>query len=212
MMARFEVQELIPWRQRFLAMLPAIVSYVTRAFRTLRPEERGEAVQAAIAGAFTAYAGLVKRNKEGLAFPSVLARYAAAQVRAGRHVGGRLNAQDITSKYCQSKKSLWLERLDRFDHAEGCWKEAVVGDLRTPVADQACFRVDFPAWLRTLPPRNRRVAEALAGGHRTKDVARRFGLSLARISQLRREFFDSWQRFHGEENVEQKQTMLLAAA
>ena len=57
MMARFEVQETVPWRQRFVAMLPLIVSYVRRAFRLLRAEEQDEAVQEAVAGAYTAYAG-----------------------------------------------------------------------------------------------------------------------------------------------------------
>ena len=39
----------------------------------------------------------------------------------------------------------------------------------------------------------------LAEGGRTIDVAKRFGVSLARISQLRREFERSWLAFHGEE-------------
>ena len=211
MIARIEVQETIPWRQRFVAMLPQIVSYVARAFRTLRPEERGEAVQEAVAGAFTAYAGLVERGKEHLAFPTVLGKYAVSQIRAGRLVGGQLNAQDISSRYCQIRKRFRLGRLDRFDPAEGCWKEAIVVDLKTPVADQACFRVDFPAWLKTLPRRDRKVAEALAEGHRTTDVARRFGLTLGRVSQLRREFERSWLAFHGEE-AESEQMELLQAA
>ena len=53
-MTRFERKKSALWQERFLALLPAIVSYVARAFRTLRPEERGEAVQEAVAGAFTA--------------------------------------------------------------------------------------------------------------------------------------------------------------
>ena len=210
MMARFEVQETVPWRQRFVNMLPLIVSYVRRAFRLLRPEERDEAVQEAVAGAFTAYAGLVERGKESLAYPSVLARYSASQVRAGRRVAGKLNIQDISSAYCQRRKQIRLGRLDRFDPAEG-WQEAIVEDLKTPVADQACFRVDFPAWLKTLTRRDRKIAEALADGHRTTDIACRFGITLGRVSQLRREFEKSWLAFHGEE-AEREQMALLQAA
>jgi hypothetical protein len=51
----------------------------------------------------------------------------------------------------------------------------------------------------------------LAAGERTTDVARRFGVSLARISQLRRELERSWLAFQGEE-AEREQMELLAAA
>jgi len=210
-MTRFEKQQSALWQDRFLALLPVIERYVVWVFRSLRPEERREALQGAVASAFAAYAGLVARGKEELAFATVLARYAVAQVRGGRQVGGQLNAQDVSSVYCQRRKLIKVERLDRFDPAEGCWKEAVVEDYRTPVADQVCFRVDFPIWLKTLPRRDRKIAKALADGHRTTDVARRFGLTLGRISQLRREFEKSWIVFHGEE-TEREQMELLAAA
>ena len=211
MMARVETQEMVPWQQRFVAMLPAILKYLGPAFRHLRAEAKSEAIQEGVANSYVAYAQLVKRDKESLAFASVLARFAVAQIRAGRQVGGRLCAQDVSSPYAQKRKKFHLGRLDRFDPAEDCWKEAIVEDLRTPVADQACFRVDFPAWLSTLPRRERKIAEALAGGHRTTDVARRFGLSLGRVSQLRRKFERSWLAFHGEEVADEQKEMLQAA-
>jgi len=76
--------------------------------------------------------------------------------------------------------------------------EAVVEDTHTPVAEQAAFRIDFPAWLKVLTKRNRRIAEALALGHGTGEVARHFRVSESRVSQLRRELCQSWQEFHGE--------------
>ena len=76
--------------------------------------------------------------------------------------------------------------------------EAMVEDNQTPVADQVVFRIDFPAWLRTHPRRERRIAETLAVGHSTTEVAKRFHVSAGRISQKRREFHDSWQDFRGE--------------
>ena len=60
---------------------------------------------------------------------------------------------------------------------------------------QVSFRLDFPAWLLTRTDRDRRVVEDLMLGERTLDVARKFGLSPARISQLRREFKQDWQLF-----------------
>ena len=202
MTARFEKQQSPLWQDRFAALLPVVLKYVAPAFHKLRPEAKAEAVQEAVANACVAYSRLVERGKESLAFATVLARYAVAQVRAGRQVGGRLNIRDVSSDYAQYRKQFRLERLDRYDPKEGCWQEAVIEDYRTPVADQVSFRIDFPDWLKTLPRRERKIAEALADGHRTTDVAHRFGLSLGRISQLRRQFFTSWRRFHGEEELE----------
>ena len=210
-MARSEKKKSALWQERFVSLLPVILRYVTPAFRKLGPDAKAEAVQECVANACVAYARLVERGRENLAFATVLARYAVAQVRTGRLVGGRLNIRDVTSGYAQFRKRFRLERLDRYDPEEGCWQEAVVEDYRTPVVDQVWFRIDFPAWLQTLPPRERKIAKVLAEGHRTTDVARRFRLSMARISQLRREFFDSWLRFHGEENEEERMELLAAA-
>ena len=71
-------------------------------------------------------------------------------------------------------------------------------DTRTaPVPDIVAFRCDFPAWLNTLSRRDRRIAEILALGHRTREVAKRFDVSAGRISQLRRELAESWREFTG---------------
>jgi len=210
-MARFEKKKPPFWQDRFVALLPVILNYVAPAFRTLGPEARAEAIQEAVANAYVAYARLVERGREKLAFATVLARFAVAQVWAGRQVGGRLNIRDISSVYAQRRKQFKLERLDRYDPDEGCWREAVVEDRRTPVPDQVSFRIDFPAWLNSLPRRERKIAEALSKGERTTDLARRFGLSLARISQMRREFLESWNRFHGEEDEQERMDLLVAA-
>jgi hypothetical protein len=57
------------------------------------------------------------------------------------------------------------------------------------------FRIDFPAWLKTLTGRERRMIRLMARNERTLDLSRQFELSPARISQLRREFRDDWLRF-----------------
>jgi len=109
-----------------------------------------------------------------------------------------LNVNDVTSRHCQRRKGIRVQRLDRFDTKRGEWREAVVADHRTPVPDQAAFRCDFPEWLKTLTRRQRRIAETLASGEGTTKTAKRFKVSLGRISQLRRELHDAWCQFHGE--------------
>lgn len=211
-MACAQNQQVTGWRGRFIAMLPTILGYIAPAFRTLRPEAKAEALQEATANSFVAYARLVERGRENLAFGTRLAKYAIAQIRTGRQVGVKLNVQDILSGYCQCRKKVTVQRLDRYDPEEGCWQEVVVEDYRTPVPDQVAFRIDFRDWLDSFPRRERQIAETLAEGHSTTDVARRFGLSLGRVSQLRREFEQSWLAFQSEEEAESERMTLLTAA
>ena len=65
----------------------------------------------------------------------------------------------------------------------------------TPIPDQVQFRCDFPAWKHSLPFTKRQLVDSLALGHRTKDLATEFRLSEARISQLRKEFFEDYAAF-----------------
>jgi hypothetical protein len=64
------------------------------------------------------------------------------------------------------------------------------------VPDQAAFRIDYPRWLGSPSRRDRQVAKALSVGYSTQEVAGRFRISSARISQLRRELHESWECFH----------------
>jgi len=186
------------WHAGFLAMMPTIVRHLRVAFRHLRAEAKEEAVAEGVANACVAYERLARQRRTHLAFPTVLARFAAAQVADGRRVGSGQNTRDVLSSRAQKKKGFQVERLDLFDEEEGCWIEAVIEDPHTPVFDQVCFRLDFPAWLARLSRRNRRIAEALSIGNSTGAVARRFRISPGRISQLRRQFYKSWQEFCGE--------------
>ena len=189
------------WHAGFLAMLPAIVTHARICFRRLDPEAREETIQEVIANALVAYTRLYALGKVDLAYPTVLARFAVAQVNGGRKVGNRLNVREVLSKYAQRSKGFVVERLDHFDDEENAWKQAVIQDTRTaPVPDIVSFGVDFSDWLRRLPRRDRRIAESLALGNRTRDVAKRFDVSAGRISQLRRELAKSWRTFVGEES------------
>jgi hypothetical protein len=132
-----------------------------------------------------------------MARPSPLVRYAVSQVRSGRRVGCRLNSHDVLSEYAQRQKGIQIERLDHLD-LDGEWRAALVEDHSTPVVEQAAFRIDFPAWLNRLAPRQRQIVKFLALDNSTSEAARHFRLSAPRISQLRRELHHDWMQFHGE--------------
>ena len=179
------------WHDGFMAMMPAITKQARVAFRHLRAEAREEMIQEVICNACCAYSRLVELNRTDLAFASVLARFGIAQARGGRKVGGSLNKNDVSSGYCQCAQ-LILERLDNFDTEEQAWQEVLVEDQRTGPAEVAASRIDFSAWLCSLPRRLRRIATFLANGETTTAAAKRFRVSQGRISQIRRELFQAW--------------------
>jgi hypothetical protein len=186
------------WHNRFLKMLPAIRRYARFSFRNLPTETRDELVQETIANCCVACRRLAQRRKLAVALPSPLARFAVAQVRAGRRVCSSLNGREVLSDYAQRREGFRVERLDHCADDLGQWGHALVEDHHTPVDEQAAFRIDFPAWLARLAPRHRRMVKFLAAGNSTSEAARHFRMSAGRVSQLRNEFHRDWLRFHGE--------------
>ena len=180
----------------FLALLPRIRRNVRFAFRRFDHEERAEAIQAAVAHAWTAYEQLVRLGKENLAYAVPLARYAVARVRDGRPVGSRLGTRDVMSERGRRRRGECIERLDQHDGSG--WREIVVEDRHAGPAAVATMRIDFASWLASLSGRDRRVAEVLAGGESTKLAAKRFGVAPSRISQLREKLRRLWLEFQGE--------------
>ena len=186
------------WQVGFLAMMPSIVTYARRAFRYLDAEAQSDGVQEILVSTMLAYARLCQRGKVNLAYPSVLARFAVAQFHAGRRVGAKMNCWDVLSPYARRKNDIQVEPLYGYDRARDFWGEILVEDKHAGPAETAAARIDFADWFASLTRRDRMIAEALSEGGTTKDVANQFRVSPGRISQKRREFFDSWQTFQGE--------------
>jgi len=184
---------------RFLSILPRIELHGRISFRYLRcPALRADAVAEVVALAWKWHLRLAERGKDATQFPSALATFAALAVKAGRRVCGRERARDVLSPSAHRKQHFMVDRLPDFSTLAGNpLEEALVDNAATPVPEQVSFRIDFPAWLMTRTDRDRRLAEDLMTGERTQDVSARFGLSPARISQLRRDFHQDWQRFCG---------------
>ena len=103
------------WNSVFEKMLPTILYNLKFEFKKLDDERKEEATQEAVANCFVAFRRLVQQGRGELAYPTVLARYAAAQFRDGRKVGGTLNANDVSSQYAQRRRGIVLMSLDRFD-------------------------------------------------------------------------------------------------
>ncbi len=175
------------WHSAFLEMLPSIQRHARISFRHLDPEAREELVQEVVANSLVAFHRLFSLGKTELAYPSVLARYGVAQARDGRRVGGHLNVNDVMSRYAQRRRGFEVEWIDHM----------MPEDRTATPAEVATARIDIRAWLETLSRRNRAIASLLAVGESTGATAKRFGLSSGRISQLRGELCESWEKFQG---------------
>lgn len=189
------------WHARFLTFLPVITSYARTAFAGRDPESREDLVEEVVVNALIAFKRLCDKGKIDIAYPSVLARFGIRQVQDHRRAGCRLNIRDVSSSYAQQRKGFTVDRLDRFDRRQNAWMEVLVEDRRSGPADIVASRLDFAAWLRSLPKQQRKIATTLATGETTGETAERFGVSPSRISQLRRQLQQSWNDFVGEDGA-----------
>ena len=186
------------WHAKFLAMLPKVIRYARTAFRELDPEAREDLVQECIANCCCAYARLVERGRQHVAFPVKLANFAVRQIRDGRRVGRKANVKDAYDQHARIRNGHQLKHIGAPRDQRGGWREQLVENKRTSPADLAAFKLDFDAWLRTLSGRDRRMATDLGMGERTGDVAKKYGVSASRVSQLRRQLQTSWEEFVGD--------------
>jgi hypothetical protein len=182
----------------FVSLLPAIRRYIRHACRNVPPTLQEDAIAEAVAAAFVAYRRLVDRGLASRAFATPLARFAIGRVRDNRHVGGRRNKYNVSCPFAARELGIRLAGIERYDANRGRWLLKSIPASDMPIPDQVAFRIDFADWLSRLTRRNRRIAQALACGDTTSEVAHRFRVSAARISQLRRQFYESWCAFQAE--------------
>ncbi|MCA9238235.1 MAG: hypothetical protein KDA44_22335 [Planctomycetales bacterium] len=181
------------WQDGFLALLPEIERQLDARLRSIPRAQRDDARQTILASAAVGYAQLAAQGRAALAFPTPLVRFGLQQFRAGRLVAGRTSSLDVGS-------TRWRRTTARRVESLADWQDTLVAadQRRATPAEIAALRIDFTAWLQTLSERDRQITCTLARGEETRAVARTFQISAGRVSQLRRELHDSWQRFCGE--------------
>jgi len=179
-------------------MLPGIRRFARQRFSHLDPDAKQEAVAEVIAAALVMFVHLAHAGRESLAYPTVLARYGVRRYRSGRKVAGSQGSRDVMSHVCRLANGVTVERLSRPSDDSKSWEEIVVEDRNAGPAEVAATRMDFSAWLKSLSKRDRKIAETLALGESTGTTAKKFDVSAARVSQLRRELKHSWQEFVDE--------------
>jgi hypothetical protein len=198
---------------RFQVILPRIQLHAQVCFRHLRPgPRRDDAIAETIGLAWAWYVRLVHQGKDPHQFSSALATFAVRAVKSGRRVCGQEKSKDVLSPFAQQKHGFTVEYLPAStvhpheqiystvggQHLMDTYEERLHDNTVTPPDEAAAFRIDWPAWLLTRTERDRRLIDQMALNERTQVLARRFGISPSRVSQLRREFHDDWLSFLGE--------------
>jgi hypothetical protein len=188
------------WHDQFLSsILPAVQVCARIRFRDLPQVEREESLAEATAAAMISFVRLIDRGKNPVTFASSLARVAVLRVFAGRLSASADSSTDVLSRQARQSHGFQVESLDApTDQADNGWEAVLVENRKTTPADVAAARLDIAAWLGGMKVRRREIAESLAAGYRTEEVAEMFELSAGRVSQLRREFEDSWREFQQE--------------
>jgi hypothetical protein len=195
---------------RFVLLLPRVELHGRIYFRHLRcPHRKADAIQEMRALAWKWFLSLIESGKDPADFVATFVGFLARAVKCGRRLAGMLKAKDVMNPTTQQRHGFKVEPLP-FLHRAGherlysdpngqelhdAYEERLKDNTQTPVPDQVQFRIDFPAWLATLTGRERRIIRLMARNERTLDLSKQFGLSPARISQLRREFHDDWLHF-----------------
>lgn len=182
----------------FTSLLPAIRRHIQFAFRKVPRQLRQEVIDEAVAAAFVAFDRLIGQGKSSRAFATPLARFSVSRVRDGRRVGSRRHRYEACCPFNALRARFRIERLGRYGNHVPYWIARSVPGSPWPIPDQVAFRLDFQAWLSAQSSRNRRLIKVLASGESTSGAAHHFGISPARVSQLRLQFYESWSTYQGE--------------
>jgi len=114
----------------------------------------------------------------------------------------RFAAMRVATRRQFSEKASCLEtipkekRASRNEFRRVTFDPKVFASMRDNPAEIAIFRIDFPAWLESLKPKHRQVAEMLLIGETNGTIAIRLQVSPSRVSQICGELAESWTLAH----------------
>src|SRR5580700_2518474 len=185
---------------RFLLLLPRITTCAQFLFRDVKClDKRADRIAEVIALSWKWFVELEQQGKDPAEFVTALATLASRAVRSGRRLAAMEPAKDVFTSRTQQRRGFTVMTLPDLSPVPSNGLDDMLRDnTQTSPPDAAAFRIDFPRWLGTLSARTGRIVHELMIGEKTSVAARAFGISSARVSQLRQELHDDWLRFHGE--------------
>ena len=172
--------------QRMLPQFQFFTKHLMRR-RGGRRLEFDDVIQELAGFALENYTSLVRRSKETYYTP--IAKYAIKRYREGRRFAGT-NTTDILSEQAQALGRCDTCQLSQFDDEQNFMQ-----DQHASVADAVQMSIDYADWVAKQPARDQAIIRDLPYGYTTGDVASKYGVSAARISQYRKRYANSWDDF-----------------
>lgn len=163
-------------------------------------EARDEAIAEMTAIAFGLYTSLVRRNKIASIFANSLASYSIYAYYNGRRFAG-MSGTDVSSPRTQI--------LERSTVINNITKENYICPKTHRPSTLGAFNIDFKAWTKTLGKKKRQILLAILDGETTSDLAKKYKITRGRISQIRKELYDSWLEFTADTVKEEEEVCVM---
>jgi hypothetical protein len=187
----------------FTAALPGMSRVIAFQLRACPPPERQDTLAVATAAAWQSWVSLVRRGRDPVEVgPAAIAVRAVLYARSGRRFGSGRRGRglvDVMNRHVQSRHGFRVVGLEDLAAEAGLagddWHAWIAMDNTATPADQAAFHLDFSVWLSAMPVRRRKMAELLASGATTNEVAREVGVTAGAVSQTRARLEASWREF-----------------
>ena len=120
-------------------------------------------------------------------------------MQSGRRLGDQKRTTKGLSPLAQQGRHFAVGKLPEGTTLSDDPASETVHDNTTSTPEETlCFLRDFAAWLANLTERDRGIAKNRMAGKPTLDGADKYGVTPARIAQLRREFCQGWRAFCDE--------------
>ena len=179
-------------------ILPILSRTVPRVVNPTDCEDSEELIADTLA---TAAEMLQSLEKAGRKIPArSVAFYSIQRAKSGRRAY-QSGAADPLSPVFRTRTPSAIIPLDAPISSEGEGAYRTMGDfIGAPTEDPsetALRRIDWESFLGTLATREKQILSCIADGWRNMDIAKRFKVTPARITQLKREIADRIKEFMG---------------
>ena len=178
-------------------ILPILSRTVPRTVNPTDSEDSEELVQDTIA---TAAEMLQSLEKAGRKIPArSVAFYSIQRAKSGRRAY-QSGASDPLSPVFRTRNTSAIVPIDAPISSAGegsrTMQDFIASGIEDP-SETALRRIDWESFLGTLASRERQILSCIADGWRNMDIAKRFNVTPARITQLKREIASRIKQFMG---------------
>ena len=190
----------VPSFDTLLAKMEPHFRYYAKRFIRRKGSRRfdfDDVMQDLIGIALKMYRSLIRRGRGKEAYFTPIMQYTIKRHRAGRRLVGS-NTTDLLAEQTQVLGRCDACQLSQFDVGQDTWD--FMQDRHVSVVDSVQMSMDYETWLQRQTPRDQKIITDLSHGFGTCEVAKKYGVSAALISQYRNRYAKSWKDFIADTN------------